>query len=424
MPEVQRFTASIELSFAEKHLYDVIVVGAGPAGSSAAYHLARQGVDVLLVDRYTFPRDKCCGDALMPPALEELALMELADEVQSRYASAKNIAVSLYDLPTTQHLIDPSTHFSRSFIAPRADFDALLCNHALQYGASWLDNLVVHEMSEDADAEYIFVRGIRGERLVRLRCRIVIAADGSGSRLARQLRQRCIERGDMAPLTPPEDGRTRFTAMRGYFTQIEKLQDTLDFYFRADPGIHYYWMFPLQDGTANIGIIASLQQLHADHPDLAQSLETFLRVGEVRASHATLQSKLRAAPIASGMRGTALYGDHILCVGDAAALVHPVSAEGISEALTSGRLAAETSLVALKHKDFSQETLRPYGDAIRNLYQELYDGLIAGDFLTGPDPPLRPPQQYKKRSPCSPKGCRPTQKPCLSHIERTCYTSL
>ena len=138
-------------------------------------------------------------------------------------------------------------------------------------------------------------------------------------------------------------------------------------------------MFPLQDGTANIGIIASLQQLHADHPDLAQSLETFLRVGEVRASHATLQSKLRAAPIASGMRGTALYGDRILCVGDAAALVHPVSAEGISEALTSGRLAAETSLVALKHKDFSQETLRPYGDAIRNLYQELYDGLIAGD---------------------------------------------
>ena len=58
MPDVQRFTTSIELSVAEKHLYDVIVVGAGPAGSSATYHLARQGADVLLVDRYTFPRDK------------------------------------------------------------------------------------------------------------------------------------------------------------------------------------------------------------------------------------------------------------------------------------------------------------------------------------------------------------------------------
>ena len=382
MPDVQRFTTSIELSVAEKHLYDVIVVGAGPAGSSATYHLARQGADVLLVDRYTFPLDKCCGDAVMPPALEELALMGLADVVQQRYASAKDIAVWLYGLPPTHNPVDASANFNRGCVAPRADFDALLCNSALQQGASWLDNLVIHEMSESDDAEYTLVHGVRGEWPVRLRCRIVIAADGSGSRLARQLRQRCIESGDTTPLTAPEDGRTRFTAIRGYYTQIENLQDTLDFYFRADAGIHYYWIFPLQNGMANVGIIASQQQLHTEHPNLAQSLETFLRVGDARASHATLQGKLRAAPIASGMRGTALYGDHILCVGDAAALVHPISAEGISEALTSGRLAAETSLVALRRKDFSQETLRPYGDALHNLYQELYDTLLANDGTT------------------------------------------
>ena len=382
MSDMQRFTTSIELSFAEKHLYDVIVVGAGPAGSAAAYHLARQGADVLLVDRYAFPRDKCCGDAVMPPALEELALMGVVDVVQHRYASAKNIAVWLYGLPPTHTPVDASANFNRGYSAPRADFDALLCNNALQQGASWLDNLVIHEMSESEDTEYTIVRGVRGERPVRLRCRLVIAADGSGSRLARQLRQRCIERGDTTPLTAPEDGRTRFTAMRGYYTQIENLQDTLDFYFRADAGIHYYWIFPLHDGMANVGVIASLQQLHTEHPDLAQSLETFLRVGDARASHAALQGKLRAAPIASGLRGTALYGDHILCVGDAAALVHPISAEGISEALTSGRLAAETSLVALKHKDFSQETLRLYGDALRSLYQELYDTLLLNDYNT------------------------------------------
>lgn len=79
------------------------------------------------------------------------------------------------------------------------------------------------------------------------------------------------------------------------------------------------------------------------------------------------------------MRGTALYGDHILCVGDAAALVHPISAEGISEALTSGRLAAETSLVALARNDFSQEVLSPYGDALRSRYLELYDALLVGE---------------------------------------------
>ncbi len=379
MSDAQRFTTPINISFAEHILYDVIVVCAGPDVSSAAYHLARQGADVLLVDRYTFPRDKCCGDAVMPPALEELALMGIADDVQHRYASAKNIAVSLYSLPSTNNLVEASPHFTSGVVAPRISFDAFLCDHALQQGASWLDNLTVHEMSETDDEEYTFICGVHGRRPVRLRCRIVIAADGSGSRLARQLRQRCVEQGDTTPLTAPGNALTRFTAMRGYYTNIEDVQDILHFYFRADSGVHYYWIFPVLDGSANVGVIASQQQLRTEQPDLAQALETFLRVGNERTTYATLQGKLKAAPIAAGLRGTALYGNHILCVGDAAALVHPVSAEGISEALTSGRLAAETSLVALTRKNFSQETLQPYGDALRNLYLEAYDGLLAND---------------------------------------------
>lgn len=75
---------SVDLNGAQAHVYDVLVAGAGPAGSSAAYHLAGSGADVLLVDRYSFPRDKRCGDAVMPPELAELTLMGLADEVQRR----------------------------------------------------------------------------------------------------------------------------------------------------------------------------------------------------------------------------------------------------------------------------------------------------------------------------------------------------
>jgi len=76
------------------------------------------------------------------------------------------------------------------------------------------------------------------------------------------------------------------------------------------------------------------------------------------------------------MRGTALYGEHLLCVGDAAALVHPVTAEGISGALTSGRLAAETALKALEKHDYSMQALSPYGEAIRARYEVLYDTLL------------------------------------------------
>jgi len=80
------FQVPVDPVVARSQVYDVIVVGAGPAGAAAAYHLTRRGADVLLVDRHAFPRDKRCGDAIMPPALAELTLMDLSDEVQKRFA--------------------------------------------------------------------------------------------------------------------------------------------------------------------------------------------------------------------------------------------------------------------------------------------------------------------------------------------------
>ncbi len=74
------------------------------------------------------------------------------------------------------------------------------------------------------------------------------------------------------------------------------------------------------------------------------------------------------------------YGDHLLCVGDAAALVHPVTAEGISGALTSGRLAAETALKALEQHNYWRQALSPYGEAIRARYEMLYDTLLQNEM--------------------------------------------
>ena len=104
----------------------------------------------------------------------------------------------------------------------------------------------------------------------------------------------------------------------------------------------------MDDSLANVGVIAHMQRLRAHHPDLAQALGAFLQsqAASGRSTAATLRGQLVAAPIWSGLRGAALYGDHVLCVGEAAALVHPLTAEGISGALTSGHLAAVTALSA------------------------------------------------------------------------------
>ena len=379
MPNAPAFQSTVDPDLAVQHRYDVLIVGAGPAGSSAAYHLAHRGADVLLVDRFAFPRDKRCGDGIITAALEELALMGIVGEVQARYSVSRQVALWLYGTETLS-ACTATEHFGTNYVAPRLDFDALLCEHALRAGASWLDQVTVHTLAEVQPYGVIAV-GIHKGAPLSMQARIVIAADGSGSRLARQLRKSLLEQGITAPLTGPEVRMTRFTAMRGYYQNIERLRDAdgaMEFYMHTEPGTYYYWIFPMHDGLANVGVIAHMQQLRTHRPDLARALRAFLQSPAVneRTAAAALQGQLGAAPIWSGMRGTALYGDHVLCVGDAAALVHPLTAEGISGALTSGRLAAETALSALEQRDYSLQALSPYGEAIRARYEMLYDTLL------------------------------------------------
>lgn len=370
------FSAPVGLDAAQAHSYDVIVVGAGPAGSSAAYHLAKSGVDVLLMDRSSFPRDKACGDAVMPPAVAELHLMGLAEEIEKRFVAAERVGVWLKGLPGSYH---PVGEHAKGYVAPRSAFDALLCEQALRHGAVWLDQVTALEVRSDASTAIL--HGSRGIIPVELYAQVIIAADGSGSRLARRLRTSMVAKqtgGDMNPLTPPQDNRACFTAMRGYVRGIETLSDALEFYFRGESGTHYYWIFPTGQGRANVGVIASMEQLRVDKTNLTDALSAFLQAPELegRAKQAQFEGQLRAAPLATGLRGTALFGERMLCVGDAAALIDPQSAEGISGALWSGRVAAETVVAALKKNDFSLTSLSSYGIAVRRRYQSHYDRLL------------------------------------------------
>lgn len=359
------FSVSVELDAAEHHLYDVIVVGAGPAGSSAAYHLANMGVDVLLLDRAAFPRDKRCGDAVMPPAVAELALMGLTDEMGQHFITVERIGQWRKDQPAVYAPIGNS-----AYVAPRVDFDALLCQQALKQGAKWLE-VTVEELV--LNQGYALLRARREGRPVRLQARLAIAADGSGSRLARRLLVG-EPAANLNALTKPKDDRARFTALRGYFRDVEGLEDTLEFYFLENK-IFYYWIFPCGQGLANVGVIASMEQLRTYKVDLGEALMAFLQAPELcgRAMRARLVGPWGAAPIAAGLRGSALFGERLLCVGDAAALVAPHSAEGISSALWSGRVAAETAVAALKSNDFSFTTLSTYGRVVRARYQAMYD---------------------------------------------------
>ncbi|YCK38037.1 FAD-dependent oxidoreductase [Actinomadura sp. ATCC 39365] len=220
--------------------FDAVVVGAGPAGSAAAYHLARRGRSVLLVERRAFPRDKCCGDGLTRGAVRQLAEMgvlpDLADaqrvggvRVHMRGKGARDFPYSGFGL-----------------VLPRFDLDARLCARAVEAGATLWTAQVSGPIGGPSGVRGIEM--IRDGRRTRVEAPVVVAADGAASRLARQ-----------TGLRPPGREWTGFAA-RAYYAGIKGTDDLLQIVLPltdvTDKHLlpSYGWIFPLGQGRANVGV--------------------------------------------------------------------------------------------------------------------------------------------------------------------------
>jgi menaquinone-9 beta-reductase len=315
---------------------DVIVVGAGPAGSAAAIHLARAGRDVLLVDRARFPRDKCCGDGLTTSALRELEDLGLdpadvaswceVDAAHLRGPGGREVVVPLRPGPGTY-----------AAVARRHDLDACLVDLAVSAGARLLDGRGVSGVVPGDDAApAIEVEMADGERL---RARYVVAADGMWSPVRRSLGL-----GEAGYLG-------EWHAFRQYFTHVgPRAASELMVWFEPDLLPGYAWSFPLPGGVANVGFgirrggSVTTQAMKTLWPELLGRPHIAAFLGP----DARPESPHRAWPIPASIERSTLTGagGRVLLVGDAAAATDPMTGEGIGQALLTGRWAAEAIVAA------------------------------------------------------------------------------
>ena len=354
------------LKLKETYDYDVLIAGAGPAGASAAAHLAGAGLKVALVDQQAFPRDKVCGDFVGPVALLELRRLGVTRQPAYRQSNVILRAAVHLDGKLMINSLMPEvpglpTHGA---VIPRVTLDAWIVAAAQAAGAHLIENCRVKGYVADADG--VTVTGEQRGVQKSWRARLLIGADGSSSLVARLLHGQSGS---------PDN---RIIAVRAYYEDVRGPADQCDLYFSSDSFPGYYWLFPTSETTANVGVGMLVRTLPPPSEHLAVLLERLVEQDPAfsqRIGRGRRLGKIAGWPLTTYDPASSITAERVLLAGDAAGLINPLNGEGIQYALLSGRWAAETVLEAAAANDFSQARLKAY--AARVDHELHYDMALA-----------------------------------------------
>jgi len=350
---------------------DVIVVGAGPSGSTTAYYLAQAGLDVLLLEKSTFPREKVCGDGLTPRGVKALVAMGVSVSEQDGWVRNKGLRIigagQRMELPWP----DLSSYPGYGLVRPRTDLDQMLARRAQQAGARLCEGVtatgpVLDERTGRITGVTARAAGAYDERTFT--SRVIVAADGNSSRLsvAMGLRKR--------------DDRPLGVAVRTYYKSPRHDDDYLESWLdlwddgRLLPG--YGWIFGMGDGTSNVGLGLLNTSAAFGHTDYHALLRKWLKgmPAEWGFTEENRTQPVRGAALPMGFNRTPHYHQGLLLVGDAAGMVNPFNGEGIAYAMESGEILARTIAQALARgrRAETERVLAGYPRALSEAYGGYY----------------------------------------------------
>ncbi len=346
-------------------MFDVIIVGAGPAGTTAALYAHRLGLKCILLDKAVFPRDKICGDALSGKSVRIMRELGILDEVAKldgseinriTFGSPKNIQFDV-NLKGTQN----NDQITKGFVIPREIFD----NYLFEKADAVTDTRQGFSV-KDLIFENNYVVGVKGKTRTateeEFRAPVVMGCDGSNSIVARKLGLYEMEMDHTS------------VAVRCYYEGVKGLTDQIELHYVKEVNPGYFWLFPAGDGRANIGIGLSKSDMKKENRTLRQIMDEVTQTEYFKERFADAEQLERPVgwnlPLGSIHRKN--HGNGFMLLGDAAGLVDPFTGEGIGNAMVSGQYAMEVAAKSKLSGDFSEKAFAEYDELLwRDIGKEL-----------------------------------------------------
>ena len=310
--------------------FDVAIAGAGPAGTSAAIHLALQGLTVLLVEQKKFPRPKLCGEFISPECLTHFERLGVAKQINAA-RGAHLLETSFYSRSGGKVTV-PSDWFKTNTAAiglSRAEMDNLLLKRARELGVHVLEEAQVLDVIREEE----IVRGVyvkESNQPQEYRAHLTIDATGRNRALAHK-----INKGE----TPRR--RARFVAFKAHFENARLAPDACEIYFYRGG---YGGVSGVEKGLSNLCFITTAGDARKFGPDVQEVMQTTILTNRRAAftlGNAEVRSEWLSVALESFGRHTLVPAPGLLMIGDAAAFIDPFTGSGMLMALESGAIAAQ-----------------------------------------------------------------------------------
>ena len=342
--------------------FEVIVVGAGPGGGTTAAFLSKNGARVLLLDKASFPRDKTCGDAIgrrCEAIMKELGIPGEVEKVP--HAKILGVIFSAPNGKIAEITVPKGRASDYSYCSRREVFDNVVFQFAKrQKNVKTIEQFMVTDVLKENG----FVVGVKGidlksKKETEFRAKIVVGADGALSVVAKKL--------GLNEVDLPH----HCVAVRAYYDGVEGLTDKIEIHFVESSMPGYFWIFPVENGKANVGIGMLSNEIMGRGIRLQELMFKVIEnepMFRERFKNAKLVSDVKGWTLPLGSKERKSYGNGFVLVGDAASLIDPFSGEGIGNAMLAGKIASGVIADCLKSNDFSENALKEYH---QQLWKEL-----------------------------------------------------